>query len=264
VRFRWLLLVPLGLVGAVVLAWSLLPAGVRPSVLTGGVETAKVLAILGCILASLAFEAGDYLRRAWMLLAVCTVFLLARDVVALAGGPAAAQGVLALAGNACSVGGTWVLARAWAVSGLDEGGPATGRVAVQAAACGVAVLVTGAPLLGDLDALLHGQVFAVVPLVSDVADAIVLVLLAPLLHTTLALRGGVLRWPWAMLTLNNVLWLVFDAAYGFGGILHVGSDRRQLFMEALRTLATAYTFSAGVAQRWAVASPAALERQPAS
>jgi hypothetical protein len=264
VRFRGLLFVPVVLVGAVMLAWALLPVGLRPSILTGGVETAKALAILGCVLASLAFDAGDYLRRAWLLLAVCTVFLLARDVVALAGGPAAAQGFLALAGNGCSVGGTWVLARAWAVSGLDEGEPPAGRVAVQAAACGVAVLVTGAPLLGDLDALLHGEVFALVPLVSDVADAIILVLLAPLLQTTLALRGGVLRWPWAMLTLNNVLWLVFDAAYGFGGVLHVASDRRHLIMEALRTLATAYTFSAGLAQRWAVAPPVALERQPAS
>jgi len=150
------------------------------------------------------------------------------------------------------------------VAGLDEGEPAPGRVALQAAACGVAVLVTGAPLLGDLDALLHGEVFALVPLVSDVADAIVLVLLAPLLQTTVALRGGVLRWPWAMLTLNNVLWLVFDAAYGFGGVWHIDSDRRRLVMEALRTLATAYTFSAGLAQRWAVAPAPPLERQPAS
>jgi hypothetical protein len=263
VKYRALATLPLVLVALALAGLALVPPALTPSILTGTVEAAKVLAIVGCVLAALAFEAGDYLRRAWLLLGVCTVLLLGRDGVALAGGSAALQGAFALAGNGCSVAGTWMLARAWAVSGLDEGETPAGRVFILAGAAGLAVLVTGAPLVGDVAALTRGDVFAFVPLASDVADAIVLVLLAPLLQTTLALRGGVLRWPWAMLTCNNLLWLVFDAVYGFGGVWHIDPGHRHVVTEALRALATAYTFSAGLAQRWAVAPSPALEGLPA-
>ncbi|MGH7298556.1 MAG: hypothetical protein ACRELB_26690 [Polyangiaceae bacterium] len=262
-RFRALAALPVVLVVLALLGYFLAPPAAQPRVLTGAVEAAKILAIAGCTLAALAFEGGDYLRRAWLLLAACTSLLLARDVVALFGGAAALQGALALGGNGCSVAGTWMLARAWTVAGLDDGEDSSaGRMVILAGAAGLAVLVTGAPLVGDVAALLRGEVFAFVPLASDVADAVVLVLLAPLLQTTLALRGGVLRWPWAMLTCNNLLWLVFDAVYGFGGAWHVEPAHRHLVTEALRALATAYTFSAGIAQRWAVTST--LEGQPAS
>ena len=145
-----------------------------------------------------------------------------------------------------------MLARAWHVSGLEAGGDRAGS-GMRVAAVVVALLVTGAPIVSDVRALAAGDGFAVVPLASDVADTIVLTLLAPLLQTTLALRGGVLRWPWALLTLGNLLWLVFDATYGALALLHVTDAGGHLVTEGLRVLATTYTFSAGLAQRWAVA-----------
>ena len=98
-------------------------------------------------------------------------------------------------------------------------------------------------------ALVAGDVSAVVPLSSDVADALVIVLLAPLARTALALRGGVLLWPWAFLTANGLLWLVFDATYGGLSVAHVDAARAHVLLESLRTLATLYGFAAGFAQR---------------
>ena len=251
-KYRALAAAPILLVALSLTVWALSPAAMRSSVLAGAVETAKLLAFVGCVVAARAFEAGDYLRRAWLLLAACTLLLFARDVVALAGGAAALQGTLAIVGNGCSVAGTWMLARAWTVAGLDEADAPAGRTAVRVGAVALAILVTGGPLVGDLGALARGDLLAVVPLASDIADAVVLALLAPLLQTTLALQGGVLRWPWALLTGGNVLWLVFDAVYGFIGIWHVDPGASRIATEALRVLATLFTFSAGLAQRWAV------------
>jgi hypothetical protein len=262
VKYRALAAAPVLLVALSLIVWGLSPAGMRSSVLVAAVETAKVLAFVGCVVGARAFEAGDYLRRAWLLLAACTLLLFARDAVALTNGAAAAQGALAIAGNGCSVAGTWMLARAWTVAGLDEADAPAGRTVVRAAAVALAILVMGGPLVGDLGAVVRGDLFAVVPLASDVADAIVLALLAPLLQTTLALQGGVLRWPWALLTGGNLLWLVFDAVYGFIGIWHLAPGDSRIATDALRVLATLFTFSAGVAQRWAVLP--VLGREPAS
>lgn len=251
-KYRTLAAAPVILVAVALAAWAAAPVELRPSVLAAAVESAKVLALVGCGVAAWTFEAGDYLRRAWLLLAACTLFLFGRDVVALAGGSVLAQGVLATAGNGCSVAGTWVLARAWTVAGLDEGDAPTGKWPLRTGAVAVALLVTGWPLVGDLGALVRGDALAVVPLVSDVADTVVLALLAPLLRTTLALQGGVLRWPWALMTAGNLLWLVFDALYGVLGLLHVDPSRTRVATEALRVVATLYTASAGLAQRKAV------------
>jgi hypothetical protein len=256
-KYRTLAVAPLVFVAVALAAWGMAPVGLRPSVLVGAVESAKVLALVGCLVAAWTFEPGDYLRRAWLLLAACTVLLFARDVVALAGGPALAQGVLATAGNASSVVGTWILARAWTVAGLDVGDAPTGKWPMRTAAVAVALAVTGWPLVGDLGALARGDAFAVVPLVSDVADTVVLALLAPILRTTLALQGGVLRWPWALMTVGNLLWLVFDALYGVLALLEVDPSRARVATEALRVAATLYLASAGIAQRRAVKAAAA-------
>ncbi|MGD0527415.1 MAG: hypothetical protein ABSE49_19900 [Polyangiaceae bacterium] len=255
-RYRTLTAAPLVLVALALAGWGLAPVDARPSVLAAAVESAKVLSILGCVVAAWTFEPGDYLRRAWLLLALCTLLLLGRDAVALAGGSALAQGVLATAGNGCSVAGTWILARAWAVSGLDPDDAPIPKWPLRAAAAAVALAVTGWPLVGDVVALARGDAFAVVPLASDVADTVVLALLAPLLRTTLALQGGVLRWPWALMTAGNLLWLVFDALYGVLGLLHVDPSRTRVATEMLRVVATMCLFSAGLAQRRAVQAAA--------
>jgi hypothetical protein len=255
-KYRTLAAAPVVLVALALLAWGLAPAEARPTVLVAAVESAKVLALVGCGVAAWTFEPEDYLRRAWLLLGVGTLLLFGRDLVALAGGSALTQGVLATAGNASGVAGTWILARAWTMAGLDEGDTPTGKWPLRTGAIVVSLLVTGWPLVSDLGLVARGDALAVVPLVSDVADTVVLALLAPLLRTTLALQGGVLRWPWALLTTSNLLWLVFDALYGVLGLLHVDPIRARVATELLRVVATLFTFSAGLAQRRAVSAVA--------
>ena len=156
-KYRSLAAAPLVLVAVALAVWWMVPVGSRSTVLAAAVESAKVLALVGCLAAALAFEPEDYLRRAWLLLAACALLLLGRDVVALAGGPVIAQGVLATAGNGCSVVGTWILARAWTVAGLDESDALAGKWPLRAGAITVSLLVTGWPLAGHLGAMARGD-----------------------------------------------------------------------------------------------------------
>lgn len=252
-RLAW---APPVLVAAFSLVYVVVPAAMHQAVLVGEIELSKGLAVMGCVAAALAFDREDYLRRAWLLLAASTVFLFARDVFALEAHPAAAdvvplaiEGTLATAGNGCSVAGTWMLARAWRVAGLEDNESRSRETWLLLATVTLAVLVTGLPVASDVRALLGGQVFAVVPLASDVADAVVLALLAPLAQTAIAMRGGLLRWPWALLTASGALWLVFDATYGITALLHADASRMHPVLEAMRALPTLYGFAAGMAQR---------------
>jgi len=253
--FRSLVWLPVVIVVVFLAAWALVPLPAREPLLFVEVESSKALALLGFAVAAFVFDPGDYLRRAWLLLGACTLLLFARDVFAVAAHPhpgdtaaLVVQGAFAVGGNGCSVLGTWMLARTWKVAGLDEGESRSGGTLVVAALF-VAVLVNGWPVAMELRALASGDVSAVVPLSSDIADAIVIVLLAPLASTALALRGGVLRWPWAFLTVNGLLWLVFDVTYGGLTVAHVDPARAHALLEALRTIATLYGFSAGFSQR---------------
>jgi hypothetical protein len=263
-KARTLVLLPIVVVVAFLAAWALVPVPARDPLLFVEVESSKALALLGFAAAALVFESGDYLRRAWMLLGACTLLLFARDVFAVAAHPGhgdsaalVVQGAFAIGGNGCSVLGTWMLARTWKVAGLDEGQSRRGNGLVIAAVV-VAVLIDGWPVVTDVRALAVGDVSAVVPLASDIADALVVILLAPLASTALALRGGALLWPWAFLTLNGLLWLVFDVTYGGLTVAHVDPARSHAVLEAMRTLATLYGFSAGFSQRnvRAVGAPA--------
>lgn len=259
--YRALAWLPLAFLGAFFAAWLVAPPGAREAILVVEIEGAKALALLGCVTAALAFEPGDYLRRAWALLGACVVLLFTRDVFALAAHAAQAgprdgaafilQGALAATGNGCSVAGTAMLARAWRVAGLEspEARPAG---SLLPGAIALAVLVNGWPIVSDVRALATGDAFAAVPLASDLADAAVVVMLAPLARTALALRGGVLRWPWAFLALSGLLWLVFDATYGVLHALKVDPGKTHALLEALRALPTLYGFSAGLSQRAAV------------
>jgi hypothetical protein len=260
-RFRSFALFPAGF--AVVFAVVALAAGgdALASVLGTENELGKVLALVGCFAAALAFEEGDYLRRAWFYSGLCYLVLLLGDV---AGMPFVAgrlsvhqadlaEGSCAVLGNAASVLGTWMLARAWTVAGLedDDASRTRGRL-LFAAAVVVSLAITGWPLLHDVRTLASGDLGALVNIASDLGDTICLALVAPVLQTALAMRGGMLRWPWGLLTSSGVAWIAYDAASGVVELLHVEQARWLIVTEAIRGLACAFVFSAGIAQRIAV------------
>jgi len=239
--------------------------GALASVLSVENEAGKVLAFVGCFAAALAVEEGDYLRRAWFYSGLCYLLLLLGDV---AGMPLVAthlsahqvdltQGTLAVVANATSVLGTWMLARAWTVAGLDDDDASRmrGRL-LFAAAVVVSLAITGWPLVHDVRALFAGDLAATVNIASDLGDTICLALVAPVMQTALAMRGGMLRWPWGLLTSSGIAWIAFDAVSGVVELLHVEQARWLVVAEALRGLACAFFFSAGMAQRLAVAPDA--------
>ncbi|HEY3818858.1 MAG TPA: hypothetical protein VGL81_16920 [Polyangiaceae bacterium] len=273
-KFRSLAAFPL--VFAVVFAIAALLAGADGfgPVLATENEVGKVLALVGCFAAALAFEEGDYLRRAWFYSGLCYLLLLVGDV---AGMPLVAthlfsahqvklaEGTFAVLGNATSVVGTWMLAYAWSVAGLedddDDGASRTRGRLLFAGVLVASLAITGWPLVHDAGALFAGDMGAAVNVASDLGDTICLALVAPVMRTALALRGGTLRWPWGLLTSSGIAWLAYDAASGAVELLHVQEARWLIVTEALRGLACAAFFSAGMAQRVAV-TPVARESVP--
>lgn len=255
-KYRSLALFPF--LVALVFAGAALAMGDRQSTaLAVQNEAGKALALLGCLAAALAFERGDYLRRAWLLLGGCYALLLVNDAMGAIdslAGMAVARGLVVTVANASSVAGTWMLARAWSVAGLDEEDDSRSRRrAMFAGAAVLALAITGWSLVHDMRALLDGHIDATVSIASDLGDATVLALVAPVMHTALAMRGGLLRWPWGLLTASGVAWLAYDATSGAIDALHVGPGLALVASEGLRLIANGYVFGAGVAQRMAVA-----------
>lgn len=270
-KFRSLALLPL--VFTAVFSIAAVAAGATSIgvVLTAENEIGKTIAALGCIVAAVAFERGDYLRRAWLCSGLCYVVLLASDAAGMpvvgahVGGHVVdgAQGVLAIVANAASVVGTWMLARAWSVSGLEEEDEGEGRTPARrrllfAGAALLAVAITGWPLAHDVLLLAHGDLGATVSIASDLGDTICLALVAPVMLTALAMRGGVLRWPWGFLAASGLAWVLYDADSGLIEALNANGAGSLITSEAIRALACAFFLSAGLAQRLVV-TQAALE-----
>lgn len=215
-----------------------------------GIEFAKVLGLVGSIAASRAFLRGDYLRPAWALSAACLGLLLLRDTTMVPAFPLRGgsllwlQNVLVIAANGCSVVSVWLMARAWHVAGLDP----ENRRAPTVLGIGIALLIAGGALLVDVRAIAAGKYAAFVPLASDLGDMISLSLIAPVIMTALAMRGGVLRWPWGLFAVSLICWLFYDATSALRQ-LHPGL---RLVNETFRILACTYLCAAGFAQREAV------------
>jgi hypothetical protein len=220
------------------------------------VETAKALTLYGSWAAALVFARGDYQRRAWFLVGGCMALLLARDATLLpffrrfdAHSIAVAAGILVALANLSQVVGTWMLARTWKVAQLQLPGTATaqwltvGTVGLLAAAfAGPAVLRSAGPLL-------QGDLSRAAGLFSALGDMVSLWLIAPLLLTALALRGGLFGWPFALLTASYVAWLGYDALGVVGADLGLSAHGTRVASELFRALGCLYGLSAGLAQR---------------
>jgi hypothetical protein len=67
------------------------------------------------------------------------------------------------------------------------------------------------------------------------------------LLTAIAMRGGVLTWPWALMTASLILWLLYDAVSILEHALP-GHDAARIARETCRALACATEFAGGLAQ----------------
>jgi hypothetical protein len=149
-----------------------------------------------------------------------------------------------------------LLARAWSIAGLELPGSKAARILVMLVAAGLAVGISGSDLLVDSRALLGGDLGSMHSVGSDLGDIFGLALIAPVLLTAIAMRGGVLTWPWALLTASLIFWLLYDAVSVIEHSLPGHEVAARVVRETFRALACAAEFAAGLAQRRVLTGPA--------
>lgn len=265
-KYTALLLVPL--VATIVLFAGVLataPGEERLAFYLCDILLVKALATAGCFYAAFGFRRGDYLRRAWLYLGVSYLLLLAIDVftpppphsgisnMSLAG--MRARGATVLLSNLAAVIGIFMLARTWKAAGLEPSGTVLSRRAISIGISAAVIVIVGQSIYDDALQLLAGHLLGFASVTSDVGDLICLLLIVPVLLTALALRGGVLGWPWLLLSAAQISWLLYDAVANVGFAFHLPRTQMRPFEELGRTWACTFACISGVAQRWAIARP---------
>ncbi len=217
--------------------------------------TTKLAGALGCLAAAQGFDAGDYLRRAWLVSAAAMAFLFMRDVLVTTGldaalpAPAWWLGGLVLACNVTTVYGLWLMARVFNAVGLASEQDEKRWRAYMRAALLVAIALTFPSLRATFEEFQKGEPRAIAWFFSAVGDALSLALVAPMLLTAVAMRGGLLIWPWALLTVSIAAWLLYDIAsvLAYYGLLSAAS--MVMVERFFSAVASMYTAAAGLAQR---------------
>lgn len=257
-RYRLLVVLSLSWAAAVVAGFLWLAGS--PSLTTFArtqVELAKALAFIGPLAAALAFRPGEYLRRAWLLIAACMGLLLLRDLTTV---PAIAgtlephtmrllRALLVVTANAVQIWGTWILARTWKVASLALPVSPAAQHAVVATVVVLVLASTGPGVWQNATRIHSGDLEAIAGLASALGDSIALCLIAPLLLSALALRGGLFGWPFSLLTASYLGWLLYDVVLTLGPAAGLDPAMRRTASEGFRALGCLLGFSAGMAQR---------------
>jgi hypothetical protein len=220
------------------------------------VAIAEAAATVGCFVAASSFEWRDHLARAWAIQGCMYTLLLVRCVGLafgfLTGSPSAVltDGVITSFANIGGIFSTWMLARTGHLAGIDVVIPALNRRLAWVAALVVAFAASGPGLVTALQNFAGGNAGALVSIASRTGDIFSFVLIAPLLLTTIALRQGLLVWPWAMLTASGLCWLCADFANA--AFLHLPNNQVGPLFDLFRFPACLFVLAAGIAQRWVI------------
>ncbi len=221
-------------------------------------EAARLAFIAGCLTCALTFQSGDYLRRAWICLAISMAIYLSRDVtlyiLSFGFGTTMSDLInsfMVIAGNTLFVIGMYLLARAWKVAELKLPGSKQSQRTTYAIVAALAITIAGPTAWTNLIGLIRGDTIMLVDLASALGDIISLCLITPLLLTALALRGGHLSRPWFLLAASMLGWLLYDAAT-LAPMIGVEREIAKIFTETFRALACLFGCSAGLAHRQVV------------
>jgi hypothetical protein len=219
-------------------------------------EIVKVFALVGSLTAASAFDRGDYLRRAWLVHGFCYVFLLLRDLlygVWLEHGSGvlsqALEPVLVLLANGCGVIGVWMLSRTSEVAGIELPLLPGQRLFVRILGAIVGLAIAGPTIYLEATHAVEGQVLSMVLVVSGIADVISLALIVPVLFTAIALRGGLLLWPWGLFTASTLSWLLYDFTGLMRHLVDIEPATATMWREIFRAMACTFGLSTGLAQR---------------
>jgi hypothetical protein len=257
-RFRALIAVPVVSATLLTIAFAL-TGQERAGLYRAELAIVEGLGFWGCLAAALIFEGGDYMRRAWLLEMSCYGLIFIGDLTLTTGvfsnkpWTALANGVLTLTANAGAMGGTFMLARATRVAGIEMPGSDAARRGVQALALAVALVAAGPAAIISARQVLAGDQTGLMYFASCLGDIFCFSLIAPLLMTTFAMRGGLLAWPWGFMTASGLAWLTFDGVQTLSPIiLGISPEEARPVLEVARCLACTCAFSAGLAQRWTI------------
>jgi hypothetical protein len=221
----------------------------------------------GTLVAALTYDRAELMRPGWLLLSASYLVLvpgllrMGPNAAGLYAGLQRAPWAAFLTNvlsSALAVTGFLVLSRAWRALGLETSAPG-GRMAVRLVALAVAAALAGPDLWEKLPAALGGDLLAAGDVITDLLDGALFVVAVPVLRAALALGGGLVAWPWLLITASLVAWLGYDATEAFGSVAGIDDRTVRLVEEVMRSLAAACAFSAGIAQRW-VMTGAAWER----
>jgi hypothetical protein len=258
-RFRALIAVPVVSATLLTLALVFTSGNERAGLYRAELAIVEGLGFWGCLAAALIFEGGDYLRRAWLLEMSCFGLIFVGDLTLTTGvfsnrpWTALANGVLTLTANAGAMGGTFMLARATRVAGIEMPGSDNARRGVQALALAVALVAAGPAAIISARQVIAGDQTGLMYFASCLGDIFCFSLIAPLLLTTVAMRGGLLAWPWGFMTASGLAWLIFDGVQTLSPmILGISAEDSRPVLEVARCLACTCAFSAGLAQRWTI------------
>jgi hypothetical protein len=214
---------------------------------------AFAIAAAGCLGATFAFEKGDYLRRGWLFQALEHIVLIVASFLRWSEPPQyiiAARVTCTLVANVFGVAGMVIFARAHVAAGLELPWSKNARRLFHAGMVAAALLAAGPSLIVNLPAARVGDLATWSRMISSVGDVIVFSLIAPLWMTALALRGGLLVWPWGLFTASTFSWLLYDAQDSVHSLVPaISSQSLTIGTIGLRILACTLAFSAGWVQR---------------
>jgi len=249
---RRLLLLPVVWVALLSVAAILVPKDGLPVLFRVSNESAKVIWLYACVSAALAFQPGDYLRGAWFYFAGACFGVLLRDVTLLfsLGDPVRDDllriAILAIA-NASQVASSWRFGRAWKVAELPDSEKSHLRAYIVVGI--LVVVVWGGAMFIDVRAALGGDRMALVSIASQLGDFASLCMLAPVLPTALALRGGSLAWPWSMMAACIGGWLAYDVSRAMASVIPMSAALTSTLQESARGAACVFALLSAIAQR---------------
>jgi hypothetical protein len=230
---------------------------------TTEIATMKLFGAAGCFIAASRYRRREYMGIAWYLIGIDYFLLFAKDmlfgrVIHLPGidpdNAATYRVIFVIIGNVGSALGCVMLARVWHVAGVALPGSRRLQYAAMVVGIGFALLIVGWGTWLDIGNLRHGDKEAYVAIASNLGDIVSFSAIAPILLTAIAMRGGALAWPWALVTLSNVGWLLYDMSWSFERQFALSEHTLRIVAEFWRAQGCAMAFAAGLAQRWAIRS----------
>jgi hypothetical protein len=223
----------------------------------------KLFGAAGCFVAASRYRRREYIGIAWYLIGLDYFLLFAKDllfgrVIHLPNlDPDLASTlriIFVVIGNVGSAIGCIMLARVWHVAGIALPGSRRIQYAAIVIGIGLAIAIVGWGTWQDFGHLRHGDKEAYVAVASNLGDIVSFSAIAPILLTAIAMRGGALAWPWALVTLSNVGWLLYDLSWSFERQWALSEHTLRIIAEFWRGQGCILAFAAGLAQRWAIRS----------